>query len=208
MPPSQAKQNGKPSFRQRQRDLRHTAIVEAAFELMATKGYRAMAIDDVIEEVGISRPTFYTHFVSKEQLGVEVIIKMISYARDHLKQFIAESPGRDAAMAMIRFTLERRFPENNFDYNASNELQDHPDVIEAEEQLVSELAEQIVIAQKNGNARQDVSPIMAAHTLHAILKDPLINAQCSAGHVQPEKLIADVTTLLLGNAEGCPASEH
>lgn len=202
MPSSKAKQIGKPSFRQRQRDLRHEAIIEAAFGLMATKGYRAMAIDDVIEEVGISRPTFYTHFVSKEQLGVEVIIKMIAYAREHLRKFIEESPGRDAAAAFIRFTLERRFPQNNFDYKASSELHDHPDVIQAEEQLFGELAEQIAIAQKDGNARKDVNPFMAARTLNAILNDPLISAQCCAGNILPKQLIADTTTLLLGNDEG------
>lgn len=199
MPSSKTQHNGKPSIRQRQRDLRHDAIIDAAFELMATKGYRSMAIDDVIDEVGISRPTFYTHFVSKEQLGVEVIVKMIIYAREHLRQFIEASPGRNAAAAMIRFTLERRFPNDNFDYNASNELHDHPGVIEAEEQLARELAEQIAIAQNAGEARQEISPIMAARTLHAILKDPLINAQCNAGNIQPEQLIADATALLLGN---------
>lgn len=201
MPLSKEKQMKKPSFREKQRDLRHEAIIDAAFDLMATKGYRAMAIDDVIEEVGISRPTFYTHFVSKEQLGIEVIIKMIDYERDHLRQFIAQGPGRHAVAALIRFTLGHKFPNKSFDYNASNELHDHPDVIKAEEQIAHELAEQIAIAQKAGEVRTDISPILAARTLHAILKDPLINAQCSAGNIQPQQLIADVTTLLLGNLE-------
>lgn len=199
MPSSKTQHNGKPSIRQRQRDLRHDAIIDAAFELMATKGYRSMAIDDVIDEVGISRPTFYTHFVSKEQLGVEVIVRMITYAHENMKAFIEKSPGRDAAAAMIRFTLERKFPEGNFDYNASNELHDHPQVIEAEDELAAELGEQIAIAQSAGNARRDINPVMAARTLHAILKDPLINAQCIAGKIHPEQLITDVTTLLLGN---------
>ena len=48
-------------------------IVEAASDLFFTQGYQATTIDDVIERSGVSRPTLYNHFKTKEELCVEYL---------------------------------------------------------------------------------------------------------------------------------------
>ena len=48
-------------------------IVEAASELFFEQGYQATTIDDVIDRSGISRPTLYNHFKTKEELCVEYL---------------------------------------------------------------------------------------------------------------------------------------
>jgi AcrR family transcriptional regulator len=48
-------------------------IVEAASELFFEQGYQATTIDDVIELSGVSRPTLYTYFKTKEALCVEYL---------------------------------------------------------------------------------------------------------------------------------------
>jgi len=48
-------------------------IVEAASQLFFEQGYQATTIDDVIERSGVSRPTLYTHFKTKEDLCVEYL---------------------------------------------------------------------------------------------------------------------------------------
>ncbi len=48
-------------------------IVEAASDLFFEQGYQATTIDDVIERSGVSRPTLYTHFKTKEDLCVEYL---------------------------------------------------------------------------------------------------------------------------------------
>ena len=48
-------------------------IVEAASALFFTQGYQATTIDDVIERSGVSRPTLYNHFKTKEELCVEYL---------------------------------------------------------------------------------------------------------------------------------------
>ena len=45
-------------------------IVEAASGLFFEQGYQATTIDHVIERSGVSRPTLYAHFASKEELGI------------------------------------------------------------------------------------------------------------------------------------------
>ena len=45
-------------------------IVKAAAELFDQQGYNASSVNDIIDKAGISKPTFYTHFRSKEELCV------------------------------------------------------------------------------------------------------------------------------------------
>jgi AcrR family transcriptional regulator len=48
-------------------------IVEAASDLFFEQGYQATTIDHVIERSGVSRPTLYNHFKTKEDLCVEYL---------------------------------------------------------------------------------------------------------------------------------------
>ena len=48
-------------------------IVEAASQLFFEQGYQGTTIDDVIEKSGVSRPTLYNHFKTKEDLCVEYL---------------------------------------------------------------------------------------------------------------------------------------
>ncbi len=43
-------------------------IMQAAFDLFYNQGYQATTIDQVIDKSGVSRPTVYTHFSTKEEL--------------------------------------------------------------------------------------------------------------------------------------------
>jgi AcrR family transcriptional regulator len=49
------------------------AIVEAALELFAERGFHATLVDDIANAVGISRAALYQYFESKEQLFVELM---------------------------------------------------------------------------------------------------------------------------------------
>ncbi|HET6953154.1 MAG TPA: helix-turn-helix domain-containing protein [Acidimicrobiales bacterium] len=50
----------------RKGDLREIAILDAAERLLATVPYRDMTMDDVAREAGLSRPSLYFYFGSKE----------------------------------------------------------------------------------------------------------------------------------------------
>src|SRR5712691_9147140 len=53
--------------------VRKDAFVEAAQRLLQTKGYEAMTIQDLLEELGASRGAFYHYFDSKQALLVAVV---------------------------------------------------------------------------------------------------------------------------------------
>jgi len=48
-------------------------IIDAAFRLIAEKGYDAMSIEEIMTEIGRTKGAFYSHFQSKEELLYEVM---------------------------------------------------------------------------------------------------------------------------------------
>ena len=59
--------------------VRKEAFVEAAQRLLQTKGYEAMSIQDLLQELGASRGAFYHYFDSKQAL-LEAVVDRITDA--------------------------------------------------------------------------------------------------------------------------------
>jgi AcrR family transcriptional regulator len=59
-----------PRRREQRRQAREHVILEAAQELMEEHGYDAMTMDDLAARAGITKPTLYQHFPSKEEIAV------------------------------------------------------------------------------------------------------------------------------------------
>jgi len=48
-------------------------IIEAGLELMFLHGYNATGIKEITQSIGIPKGSFYNHFSSKEEFGLEVV---------------------------------------------------------------------------------------------------------------------------------------
>jgi len=72
-------------------------IVEAAMDLFYRQGYQATVVNQIVEVAGVSKPTFYAHFPSKEDLCLTYLKTRREIA---LKTF-------EAAVANARTPLER-----------------------------------------------------------------------------------------------------
>lgn len=81
--------------------LRKSALLQAAADLFAAKGYHAVSTDDIGRAVGISGPGVYRHFASK----AELLMTLCDAAMDHLldgSRAIVESGGAGpAAIAQL-----------------------------------------------------------------------------------------------------------
>lgn len=60
--------NRAPSLRDRYREQTTSQIVDAAFDLIETKGYSARTIEQIAVRAGISRRTFFRYFPTKEDV--------------------------------------------------------------------------------------------------------------------------------------------
>ena len=62
------------SLRERRRQMLYDEILLAVGQLLAEKGYTAMSMDDVAAHVGVSKPTLYSIFPTKDDLLVATIM--------------------------------------------------------------------------------------------------------------------------------------
>jgi AcrR family transcriptional regulator len=62
------------SLRERRRQLLYDEILTAVGDLLGEKGYSAMSMDELAARVGISKPTLYSIFPTKEDLLVETVV--------------------------------------------------------------------------------------------------------------------------------------
>src|SRR5262245_50790536 len=63
------------SLRERRQQLLREEILEAARALLSEKGYVAMSMDELAAQVGISKPTLYSHFPTKDDLVVKTAVR-------------------------------------------------------------------------------------------------------------------------------------
>lgn len=187
------------SMKDRQIELRENAILEAARELLSKKGFAAMTLDDVISEVGISKPTFYQHFTSKEQLAVSVMIREINETCGHLKGYEATLPPEQALKTMIEWTIDQHFGScTYYDFTTMVPLCAHQKIRAAECEITETLARLIMRAQENGSIKSTVSPTLIARFLNSILKDSAYLDEIKQKRITLTELKSEVVKLLLG----------
>ncbi len=103
----------RPSMKERQWQLRESAILDAATELLKTKGFNAMTLEDITEAIGISRPTLYLHFKSKEDVATHVVIRNLCNAQEILDSLDPTEPPGERVRSFMRKAMERRFDKSH-----------------------------------------------------------------------------------------------
>ena len=100
------------SWQERQRRLREDAVLDAAAELLAERGFAATSMDEIAARVGVSKPTLYQHFPSKDAVAVAVLLRRFAWAADDLARAEAAVnagvPARRALERVLHDILARR----------------------------------------------------------------------------------------------------
>ena len=92
---------GRLSFKDQAFKLRESAILDATTRTLASKGFDLMTMDDVALEVGISKPSLYKHFKSKEDLAGAAMIRLL----DGALTFVDALPSSHTPIEKLRALL-------------------------------------------------------------------------------------------------------
>ena len=84
----------KPRPRSRKRDPNRQRIVDAARAHFFSHGFRSVTMDDLAEELGISKKTLYAHFPGKFDLLEAVLADKLTGVEATLKEVTRAHPGR------------------------------------------------------------------------------------------------------------------
>ena len=92
-------------------------IIQKAADMFITLGFKSVTMDDIANELGISKKTIYTHFKNKSQLVQEVIMSVfetISYGIDcicELNKNPIEELYEIKRLVMVHLKNERSSPQ-------------------------------------------------------------------------------------------------
>jgi AcrR family transcriptional regulator len=159
--------------RQREKDQRRDDIINTANRLFFQKGFEGVTMEEIANEIELSKSTLYFYFKDKESLyfavvnrGIKILKLMIieETARcvqtDGLEvdaiykafnRFIREHP--DYAQAYVYFRSGRLKLSNNEIINA-----DAKEVIEFTEELITRAVMETKMCMESGVLRSDVNP--------------------------------------------------
>jgi TetR/AcrR family transcriptional regulator, transcriptional repressor for nem operon len=84
-------------------------LLDAAQELMLTKGYTATSVDDVCTAAGLTKGSFFHYFEGKEDLGKVVAERFYAGMRDGVESapFRKKQDPLDRVMGFVDFLIER-----------------------------------------------------------------------------------------------------
>jgi AcrR family transcriptional regulator len=159
--------------------LREDAILDATTSVLASKGFDLMTMDDVANLIGISKPSLYKHFKSKEDLVGAALIRLLDGASAQLEAFPAEYTAKEKLSALLEWALRVRLdgglPFLPSTSNAVREmLMRNLKYVGRVIKLNSQLEKLVVAAQKNGDLSAKLSSDVILFSYYARSCDPAV----------------------------------
>lgn len=82
-------------------------IIEEATRLFSEKGFNGVSVREIAEAVGVTKPTLYYYFASKEQLFESIITGLLEDFRKQLKEVVQQrGPVRDRLVEICRLYFD------------------------------------------------------------------------------------------------------
>ena len=157
------------------------AILRAAIEVFARRGYFGAQVADIARAAGVAAGTVYLYFKSKDDLLVSIFDKTMKEAREEgraalqgvadpverlrrIARLHLDRLGRDRDLAIV-FQVELRQSTKFMERFSTSDLRDYLGIIR----------ETIAKGQESGAFRKGISPTLAAKTFFGALDEMATN---------------------------------
>jgi len=170
---------GRLSFKDQAFKLREDAILDAATRTLASKGFDLMTMDDVALEVGISKPSLYKHFKSKEDLAGAAMVRLLDGAQDFLDARPQNEPPLAQLSSLLEWAMRVRLGGGlPFLPSASPQVREmltrNLRYVAAVIKLNSQLKKRVQAAKKAGQLRSDLPDDVVLFSYYARTCDPAV----------------------------------
>lgn len=188
-------------IREKQLRKRKQEALDVALRLLMERGYANLNMDELAEEVGISKPTLYQYFNSKDELVSQAVVRMFEKMEEQISGLSETSPVEQLEhilRSMLKARSEQRFFMAPADIEMMRSIvQQHPYMKKHMQATRNKLDEIVRNAQTVG----EVDPSMpawvvvnAVFSLQRIIHDPFAKDN---PHRSDEELAAAVESIIL-----------
>jgi TetR/AcrR family transcriptional regulator, fatty acid metabolism regulator protein len=173
-------------------------LLKIAAEEFADKGFHDAKISTIVKKAGLTQPSFYLYFSSKEEILNE-LIKEFHHKLSYLTESSRIEPGVEMELlpARIKSGLHQLF---NFFYEYQHLAKIgffiNPDSENIKSQMASQIQENLLSEQKAGYFREDADMEMAAASLVGAF-ERLAVTQLFPGKKPPEALAEETVNIFL-----------
>lgn len=161
--------------REREKEQRQQAIVDAAEQVFFTKGYENATMDEVAEQAELSKGTLYLYFKNKNDLYHAIVCRGMDILYD---LFVENSAGLESGVRKIEavgrsyIDFFKRYPDyfnallhQEIQHIEGGDIEDNPHIQKCQEKgnlIFGLIQEAVREGIKDGSIRPDVDPVMVS----------------------------------------------
>jgi AcrR family transcriptional regulator len=188
----------KVSLKVRQRKEREEAILNVALDMMAAQSYAAMKMEDLADQVGLSKGSLYLHFPSKEALAVAVLSRKWRDIETYLQEQSAELPAIRRLEDVLRWMLCERFTAGWPDILEIKPalapwIESHPDFGRLNAAVTQRFGELFEAAKSDGDLPTRLETTYLVHSLWSQARAYGMEAMVQNGVYTPDQLADELT---------------
>ena len=149
-------------IREKQLEKRKQETLDVALRLLLQRGYGNLNMDELAVEAGISKPTLYQYFDSKEELAAKAIERMFEKMEELIPEPSATAPLaqlEDFLRLMLKTRSEKRYLMAPGDMEVLRAMHQNNPAIFGHMQSAKNKLEQIV---RQGQAVGEIDPALPA----------------------------------------------
>ncbi len=178
------------SLRERRRQMLRDEILHTARRLVATKGHIAMSMDELAAQVGISKPTLYSFFPTKEALVVAAVVEAMQRIGTLLEYDQNDCTPLQRLTLLLRTAIQLRIDETGelprtWTPDLSHLLSEHQYARDCLNQIDTSVVALIQAGKAQGEIDPDLDPAIIVWTMYALLGMPYLAHLSSSGIPNP-----------------------
>ncbi len=156
------------------KEIRKNDIIDAAQEVIFSKGYNQASMDEISKQAEFSKRTVYSYFSSKEEIYFEIMVRGYNLLNEQIQNIFNEIPKKTALekikqMGLVIYKFSTQYPnyfeaimsyenkEEDFDIQLSNSSRDN--CYNLGEILFSYLKTTLEEGVKEGVIRDDIDVV-------------------------------------------------
>ncbi len=192
---------GRLSFKDQAFRLREQAVLDVTTTLLASKGFALMTMDDVAEGAGLSKPSLYKHFRSKEALATEVMIRLLDRALEHLDAQDPVMDGKARLDNLMEWALRTRL-EGGLPFLPSTSPHVRDMLMHSVRyslriyRLHKQLQQLVEQARTEGSIRNDLPTDVLLYAYYSRTCDPAVDYMKDFGRYDDDEIIACMRSIM------------